>query len=211
MACRNVACATALLLARGARGLAGPVRDRFRERLDDVVRRRRGDLVVVVEDCKGRAVAKRGRVAATTWTVRGEAAIVCSTIHVIVCSTIHVTAAASTRPSQPDCGLVAYRAGTDPANAASVARICDAFAVPDLYFVRNRAPPRFDPNGEGLRRLSASATQWVRTTALESPADAHETLRAAGFSSVASRAVPKLRGALKVEPGAGMFLNRNPA
>ena len=82
---------------------------RFRSKVDGLVSRRRGDLLVVLEDC------------------------------------------------------------TDPANAASIARVCDGFGVPELLFVTSRAPaPKFDPRGEGLRRLSASATQWVKLTSYSS-------------------------------------------
>ncbi len=96
----------AALVARQASALAFDAR--FRSKVDGLVARRRGDLLVGLEDC------------------------------------------------------------TDPANAASIARICDGFGVPELLFVSSRAPPKFDPCGEGLRRLSASATQWVKLTSYSS-------------------------------------------
>ena len=66
---------------------------RFRSKVDGLVSRRRGDLLVVLEDC------------------------------------------------------------TDPANAASIARVCDGFGVPELLFVTSRRPePAFDPCGRALRR-----------------------------------------------------------
>ena len=99
--------ATCLLSSRRASSLAYDAR--FRSKVDGLVSRRRGDLLVVLEDC------------------------------------------------------------TDPANAASIARVCDGFGVPELLFVTSRAPaPKFDPCGEGLRRLSASATQWVKLTSYSS-------------------------------------------
>ena len=99
--------ATCLLSSRRASSLAYDAR--FRSKVDGLVSRRRGDLLVVLEDC------------------------------------------------------------TDPANAASIARVCDGFGVPELLFVTSRAPaPKFDPRGEGLRRLSASATQWVKLTSYSS-------------------------------------------
>ena len=99
---------------------------RFRSKVDGLVQRRRGDLLVVLEDC------------------------------------------------------------TDPANAASIARVCDGFGVPELLFVTSRAPaPKFDPCGEGLRRLSASAMQWVKMTSYSSLDDCYERLRRDGFTSAA--------------------------
>ena len=99
--------ATCLFSSRRASSLAYD--SRFRSKVDGLVSRRRGDLLVVLEDC------------------------------------------------------------TDPANAASIARVCDGFGVPELLFVTSRAPaPKFDPRGEGLRRLSASATQWVKLTSYSS-------------------------------------------
>ena len=99
---------------------------RFRSKVDGLVSRRRGDLLVVLEDC------------------------------------------------------------TDPANAASIARVCDGFGVPELLFVTSRAPaPKFDPCGEGLRRLSASATQWVKLTPYASVDDCYDRLRRDGFASAA--------------------------
>ena len=93
--------ATCLFSSRRASSLAYD--SRFRSKVDGLVSRRRGDLLVVLEDC------------------------------------------------------------TDPANAASIARVCDGFGVPELLFVTSRRPaPAFDPCGEGLRRLSASATQCAR-------------------------------------------------
>ena len=99
----------AAILTRQASALAFAYDARFRSKVDGLVSRRRGDLLVVLEDC------------------------------------------------------------TDPANAASIARVCDGFGVPELLFVTSRAPaPKFDPRGEGLRRLSASATQWVKLTSYSS-------------------------------------------
>ena len=113
----------AALVARQASALAFDAR--FRSKVDGLVARRRGDLLVVLEDC------------------------------------------------------------TDPANAASIARVCDGFGVPELLFVSSRAPPKFDPCGEGLRRLSASATQWVKLTSYSSVDDCYTRLRRDGFASAA--------------------------
>ena len=114
----------AALVARQAGALAYDAR--FRSKVDGLVARRRGDLLVVLEDC------------------------------------------------------------TDPANAASIARVCDGFGVPELLFVTSRRPePAFDPCGEGLRRLSASATQWVKLTSYSSVEDCYERLRRDGFASAA--------------------------
>ena len=116
--------ATCLLSSRRASSLAYDAR--FRSKVDGLVSRRRGDLLVVLEDC------------------------------------------------------------TDPANAASIARVCDGFGVPELLFVTSRAPePKFDPRGEGLRRLSASATQWVKLTSYASVDDCYTRLRRDGFASAA--------------------------
>ena len=83
--------ATCLFSSRRASSLAYDAR--FRSKVDGLVARRRGDLLVVLEDC------------------------------------------------------------TDPANAASIARVCDGFGVPELLFVTSRAPaPKFDPCGCALRR-----------------------------------------------------------
>ena len=114
----------AALVARQAGALAYDAR--FRSKVDGLVARRRGDLLVVLEDC------------------------------------------------------------TDPANAASIARVCDGFGVPELLFVTSRRPePAFDPCGEGLRRLSASATQWVKLTSYSLVEDCYERLRRDGFASAA--------------------------
>ena len=116
--------ATCLFSSRRASSLAYD--SRFRSKVDGLVSRRRGDLLVVLEDC------------------------------------------------------------TDPANAASIARVCDGFGVPELLFVTSRAPaPKFDPRGEGLRRLSASATQWVKLTSYSSVEDGYERLHRDGFKSAA--------------------------
>ena len=116
--------ATCLFSSRRASSLAYDAR--FRSKVDGLVSRRRGDLLVVLEDC------------------------------------------------------------TDPANAASIARVCDGFGVPELLFVTSRAPaPKFDPRGEGLRRLSASATQWVKLTSYSSVEDCYERLHRDGFASAA--------------------------
>ena len=116
--------ATCLLSSRRASSLAYDAR--FRSKVDGLVSRRRGDLLVVLEDC------------------------------------------------------------TDPANAASIARVCDGFGVPELLFVTSRRPaPAFDPCGEGLRRLSASATQWVKLTSYASVEDCYTRLRRDGFASAA--------------------------
>ena len=115
--------ATCLFSSRRASSLADA---RFRSKVDGLVSRRRGDLLVVLEDC------------------------------------------------------------TDPANAASIARVCDGFGVPELLFVTSRRPaPAFDPCGEGLRRLSASATQWVKLTSYSSVEDCYDRLRRDGFASAA--------------------------
>ena len=85
----------AALVARQASALAFDAR--FRSKVDGLVARRRGDLLVVLEDC------------------------------------------------------------TDPANAASIARVCDGFGVPELLFVTSRAPaPKFDPRGRALRKSIAT-------------------------------------------------------
>ena len=120
---RTRALAAAAIFTRQTSSLAYDAR--FRSKVDGLVSRRRGDLLVVLEDC------------------------------------------------------------TDPANAASIARICDGFGVPELLFVSSRAPPKFDPCGEGLRRLSASATQWVKLTSYSSVDDCYDRLRRDGFTSAA--------------------------
>ena len=115
---------TCLFSSRRASSLAYDAR--FRSKVDGLVSRRRGDLLVVLEDC------------------------------------------------------------TDPANAASIARVCDGFGVPELLFVTSRRPePAFDPCGEGLRRLSASATQWVKLTSYASVDECYARLRRDGFASAA--------------------------
>ena len=114
----------AALVARQASALAFDAR--FRSKVDGLVARRRGDLLVVLEDC------------------------------------------------------------TDPANAASIARCLRRFGVPELLFVTSRRPaPAFDPCGEGLRRLSASATQWVKLTSYASVDACYDRLRRDGFASAA--------------------------
>ena len=121
---RRRALAAAAIVARQASALAYDAR--FRSKVDGLVSRRRGDLLVVLEDC------------------------------------------------------------TDPANAASIARVCDGFGVPELLFVTSRRPaPAFDPCGEGLRRLSASATQWVKLTSYASVDECYARLRRDGFASAA--------------------------
>ena len=48
-----------------------------------------------------------------------------------------------------------------------------------------RPAPAFDPCGEGLRRLSASATQWVKLTRYSSVEACYNRLRRDGFASAA--------------------------
>ena len=95
MALSRAIAATCLFSSRRASSLATDAR--FRSKVDGLVARRRGDLLVVLEDC------------------------------------------------------------TDPANAASIARVCDGFGVPELLFVTSRAPaPKFDPCGRALRKSIAT-------------------------------------------------------
>ena len=101
----------AALVARQASALAFDAR--FRSKVDGLVARRRGDLLVVLEDC------------------------------------------------------------TDPANAASIARVCDGFGVPELLFVTSRRPaPAFDPCGEGsaAQRLGGAVGQTYALCLRSKPA-----------------------------------------